>query len=40
MDLSGMEDRITNFLIDEKVHNVMLTDYLKELGVFQETRKY
>ena len=35
-----VEARIDMFLSSEGVHNVMLNDYLKDLGTFTETQKY
>ena len=34
------EKRINQFLEGENVHPVMLSDYMKALGVFTENQKY
>ena len=36
-ELIAMEERICDFLEDHCVHNVMLSEYIKELGVYEET---
>ena len=35
-----MEADINEFLESESVHDVMLSQYLKALGVYQETRNF
>ena len=35
-----MEANINEFLESENVHDVMLSQYLKALGVYQETRNF
>ena len=39
-DLGAMEGNIMAFLESEKVYNVMLSDYLKELGMYLERKRY
>jgi hypothetical protein len=38
--VNDVEQRIAAFLEQERVHNVMLQDYLKALGTYTETVKY
>ena len=39
-DLADLESRLTDFLETEGVRTVMVSDYMKALGVYEETQKY
>ena len=39
-DLQNIERRINEFLEQEMVHTVRISDYLKDLSVYTETQKY
>ena len=39
-DLKDIENRIAVFFEEEKVHMVMVADYLKDLGQHQESLKF
>ena len=39
-DLQNLENRINMFFAEEKVHQVMFADYLKDLGQHHESKKF